>query len=120
MSRKAAGSDQPQLAKHEVLFELNSRVHDAAKRFESSDSQKNVWDFTCECGAPECRAPVTLTLAEYEALRTAGDPILADRHEPQRPAKARQHSESLRADSEALTAQARLQQERARRNRGDT
>jgi hypothetical protein len=114
-----AGKGEQQLAKHEVLAELNTRVHDAAKRFESTDSQQNLWDFTCECGASECRARVTLTLARYEALRAADQPILADGHEPHRPAKARQHSELLRADSEALKAQAQLQQQRARRNRGD-
>jgi hypothetical protein len=109
-----------QQAKQEVLLELNSRVHDAARRFEESDTEQNLWDFTCECGAPDCRAPVTLTLAQYEELRTAAQPVLAEGHEAQRPAKARERADRLREDAEALKAQAELQQKRARRNRRRT
>jgi hypothetical protein len=39
------------------------------------------WDFTCECGAPACRVTVSLRLAEYEALRREGRPVLAAGHE---------------------------------------
>jgi hypothetical protein len=109
--------EEQQRAKQDVLLELNARVHDAARRFEAAESGLDLWDFTCECGAPECRAPVSLTLAQYEALRTAEQPLLADGHDARRPAKAREHSEELLADSEALKAQAHVQQERAKRNR---
>jgi hypothetical protein len=108
--------EEQQRAKQDVLLELNARVHDAAKQFEDSDSEQNLWDFTCECGAPDCRVPVSLKLAEYEALRAAKQPVLADGHETQRPAKAREHAEELRAEAEALKAQAELQQQRAKRN----
>jgi hypothetical protein len=108
--------EEEQRAKQDVLLELNARVHDAARRFEGSEPGRDLWDFTCECGAPDCRAPVSLTLARYEALRLGEQPLLADGHGAQRPAKAREHAEELRADSEALKAQAELQQKRARRN----
>jgi hypothetical protein len=35
--------------------------------------------FVCECGDPECRRPVFLTLVEYEAHRP--DPIIHRDHE---------------------------------------
>ena len=112
--------EENQQAKQEVLLELNVRVHDAARRFEDNESEQNLWDFTCECGAPDCRVPVSLKLAEYEALRAAQQPVLADGHETQRSAKAREHAEELRSDAEALKAQAELQQRRAERNRRRT
>jgi hypothetical protein len=68
------------LAKQNVLLELNARVHEAARRFEGLEPERDPWDFTCECGAPECRVPVSLTLAEYEALREAARPVLAPGH----------------------------------------
>jgi len=108
--------EENQQAKQEVLLELNARVHDAAKRFEDNESEQNLWDFTCECGAPDCRVPVSLKLAEYEALRAAQQPVLADGHETQRTAKAREHAEELRSDAGALKAQAELQRRRAERN----
>lgn len=74
------GAEQP-LAKQGVLFELNARVHEAARRFEGIEPERDPWDFTCECGAPDCRVPVSLTLADYEALRVADRPVLAPEHE---------------------------------------
>jgi hypothetical protein len=68
-------------ANGDVLLELNVRVHEAARRFEGSEPGRDRWDFTCECGAADCRAAVSLTLAEYEALRAAGRPVLASGHE---------------------------------------
>ena len=68
-------------ANGDVLLELNVRVHEAARRFEGNEPGRDRWDFTCECGADDCRAPVSLTLAEYEALRAAGGPVLASGHE---------------------------------------
>jgi hypothetical protein len=109
------GEDE-QRAKQDVLLELNARVHDAARRFEGEEPGLDLWDFTCECGASDCRARVSLTLAQYEAVREAEQPLLADGHEAHRPAKAREHSEELRADSEALKAEAQLQRQRAGRN----
>jgi hypothetical protein len=64
--------DEERRAKQGILLELNGRVHEAAKRFESADSERDLWSFTCECGASDCRVSVSLTLAEYEALRAGG------------------------------------------------
>jgi hypothetical protein len=105
-----------QRAKRTVLLELNMRVRDAARLFESAEPERDLWDFTCECGAADCRMRVTLTLAEYEALRAAEQPVLVAGHEAQRPAKARERSHELRHESAALRAQAQLQQTRAKRN----
>jgi hypothetical protein len=109
-----------QRAKQDVLLELNSRVHDAARQFEEADSEQSLWDFTCECGTPDCRTPVSLTLVQYEELRAGGRPVLADGHAEHRAAKAREHALELREDAEALKAQAELQQTRAKRNRRRT
>jgi hypothetical protein len=65
----------------DVLLELNARVHEAARRFEGIEPERNLWEFTCECGAPDCREPVSLTLAEYEAARAEGRRVLAPGHE---------------------------------------
>jgi hypothetical protein len=65
----------------DVLLEVNAHVHEAARRFESLEPGEDRWDFTCECGAPGCRVAVSLTLAEYEALRAASAPVLAPGHE---------------------------------------
>lgn len=69
------------LPEQDLLFEVNAHVHEAARRFEGVESGQDAWEFTCECGAPGCRVAVSLTLAEYEALRAAGDPVLAPGHE---------------------------------------
>ncbi|MFL5959120.1 MAG: hypothetical protein ACJ75G_02475 [Gaiellaceae bacterium] len=66
--------------KPSVLLELNARVHEAARRFEGVEPGRDPWDFTCECGAIDCRVPVSLTLAEFEALRAADLGVLAPGH----------------------------------------
>jgi hypothetical protein len=68
-------------AGRDVLLELNLRVHEAARRFEGAEPGRDLWDFSCECGAPDCREPVSLTLPEYEALRAAGLRVLATGHD---------------------------------------
>ena len=67
--------------KQDVLLEVNAHVHEAAKRFEGVEPGQERWDFTCECGAPDCRETVSLTTAEYEARRTGGRRVLAPGHE---------------------------------------
>ena len=68
-------------AEQDILHEVNAHVHDAARRFEGTGPERDRWEFTCECGAPGCRVAVSLTLAEYEALRAADSPVLAPGHE---------------------------------------
>jgi len=99
-----ASAEEIQLGKHEILLELNARVHEAARRFEGAEPERDLWDFTCECGAPDCRVPVSLTLAEYEALRAEESPILAAGHQ----------------EDGVETAQAELRQKHAERNRRHT
>jgi hypothetical protein len=64
----------------DLLLEVNAHVHEAARRFEGVEPGHEPWEFRCECGASECRVRVSLTLAEYEALRAAGRPVLAPEH----------------------------------------
>jgi hypothetical protein len=64
----------------DLLSEVNAHVHEVARRFEGVDPGPERWKFTCECGAPDCREAVSLTLAEYEARRAAGRPVLAPGH----------------------------------------
>jgi len=76
------GRDEKQESvERDLLLEVNAHVHEAARRFEGVEPGADSWDFTCECGAPACRFTVSLTLAEYEALRAAGRPVLAPGHE---------------------------------------
>ena len=81
MNPVADPGNEQQRAKQDVLLELNTRVHEAARRFEGAEPGLDRWDFTCECGATMCRSTVSLTLAEYEALRVGGRPVLAPGHE---------------------------------------
>jgi hypothetical protein len=67
-------------AEQDVLHEVNAHVHEAARRFEGMGPPQEIWEFTCECGARDCRVPVSLTLVEYETLRAAGRPVLAPGH----------------------------------------
>lgn len=73
--------DKQEREEQDLLHEVNAHVHEAAKRFEGLEPGEDRWEFTCECGAPGCRVPVTMTLVEYEALRGVGRPVLAPGHE---------------------------------------
>ncbi len=81
MVESVTGRENQERAKRDVLLELNARVHEAARRFSGNEPERDPWDFTCECGAADCRVAVSLTLAEYEALRAQGWPVLAPGHE---------------------------------------
>jgi hypothetical protein len=74
------GEEKREADEQDVLLEVNAHVHEAARRFEGVEPGADRWDFTCECGAPDCRATASLTLAEYEALRSAGKRVLAPGH----------------------------------------
>ena len=77
MRMKGQGENDQQ---QDVLHEVNAHVHEAARRFEGTEPQVDRWDFTCECGAPDCRVAGSLTLEEYEGLRAAGRRVLAPGH----------------------------------------
>jgi hypothetical protein len=117
VQRVANRGEDERRAKQSILLELNGRIHEAAMLFESAQRDRDLWDFTCECGARDCRVSVSLTLAEYEALREARQRVLAAGHEVLRAAKARQDAQKLRGDAAALKGQAQLQQKRAERNK---
>ena len=61
----------------DVLREVNDRVHGYALE---RDEPRHVWRFVCECSRLDCHEWVSLTLAEYESLREAGERILAPGH----------------------------------------
>jgi len=108
------------LARRGALTEVNARIREAAGRLDA-DSLEPTWEFMCECGTPDCRTHVSLTLAAYEELRDADRPVLADGHDLGRGASARRKAREQREDAHALAAQAKLQARRARRllRRGD-
>jgi hypothetical protein len=91
----------------------------AVKRFDLSEPDRDeTWAFLCECGAEDCTEWVTLPLAEYEALRKADTPILADGHVVDEFRRTRHKSHGLVDEAKALRAQAELQLKRAMRNLG--
>ena len=65
----------------DILLEVNAHVHEAARRFEGAEPEQDRWDFRCECGAPDCRDAVSLTLDDYETHRADGRPVLAAGHQ---------------------------------------
>lgn len=66
-----AGSTDEMLraARNQSLYrEVNERIEDLNKRFDAALSAGATW--VCECVDTECSAPMELTLAEYEHLRS--------------------------------------------------
>jgi hypothetical protein len=62
-------SREERVAKNEALFrEVNERI----KRMNEHLDTRNEADFICECGDADCTQPVSLTLAEYEDVRSRG------------------------------------------------
>lgn len=54
------------MTRNETLFrEVNERVHEKAESFESG----GAFEYLCECANSDCTFQITLTLAEYEAVR---------------------------------------------------
>jgi hypothetical protein len=99
--------------------EVNRNIRMAVQRFDDPalDGAES-WEFLCECGADGCGQWVTLTLKGYEALLRADEPVLAPGHELSRGQRARRKARKLVDDSQALRAQAGVQQKRAGRNVG--
>jgi hypothetical protein len=73
-------SRQQRVAKNEALFrQVNERIEEINEKREGVGLDS---DFLCECGDDDCTAPVSLTLAEYEEVRS--DPthfLIAHGHE---------------------------------------
>ena len=97
--------------------ELNRQMRMAVKRFDLSEGvDGETWAFLCECGDDGCQEWVTLPAAGYEALQRADEPILAPGHTLSDPQRSRRKARRLRDEAQALSAQAELQVERAKRN----
>jgi hypothetical protein len=67
------------VARNEALFrQVNERIEEVNQKV----GDDSFSDFLCECGDDDCTAPVSLTLAEYERIRS--DPthfVIANGHE---------------------------------------
>lgn len=60
-----------------ALAEVNAHILEAARE---SPARSEEWEFFCECGQPDCRELVTLSLAGYASLRGSDEPVLAADH----------------------------------------
>jgi hypothetical protein len=64
------GARKTRIARNEALFrEVNERVREVSER-----GPMERIDFLCECGDAECTESISLTLGEYERLRS--DPVI--------------------------------------------
>jgi hypothetical protein len=55
------------MAKNEALFrQVNERIEEVNENLGAGSYS----DFLCECGDDDCTAPVSMTLAEYEEVRS--------------------------------------------------
>ena len=62
----------------ELLGEVNRYIRDlAAKTDPHNDS---IWQFVCECGQASCHERVLLQLAQFDALETADEAVIAPGH----------------------------------------
>ena len=60
-------SREERIARNEALFrEVNEQI----KEVNDDVPAGSEADFVCECGDPECTSPVSLTLVEYEEVRS--------------------------------------------------
>ena len=58
---------QQRVAKNEAVFrQVNERIEEVNEAFDADEPS----DFLCECGDDNCTEPVSLTLAEYEQVRS--------------------------------------------------
>ena len=55
------------MAKNEALFrQVNERIEEVNEKLGGAE----LSDFLCECGDDDCTTPISLTLEEYEAVRS--------------------------------------------------
>ena len=60
------GAREERVARNETLFrEVNERIRDVNVALATAEAT----DFLCECGDESCTLPISLTLAEYDAVR---------------------------------------------------
>jgi hypothetical protein len=79
----AVSARDERLAGNEALFrEVNERVAEVATHFIDVETHTERVDFTCECGRAVCAEPITMTIAEYEAIRAKSTHFaVAPKHE---------------------------------------
>ena len=64
------GAREERLARNEALFrEVNERVAEVATHFIEVETKGEAVEFICECGSRDCAEPITMTVAEYQAIR---------------------------------------------------
>jgi hypothetical protein len=55
------------VAKNEALFrQVNERIEEVNEKLGGAE----LSDFLCECGDDDCTTPISMTLEEYEAVRS--------------------------------------------------
>ena len=65
------GNEPDRAAKNESLFrEVNERVAALHERFGAGVSDHDGFGFVCECADPSCTDSITMSLAEYERVRS--------------------------------------------------
>jgi hypothetical protein len=63
------GAREERVARNETLFrEVNERI----KQVNADVATADATDFLCECADESCTQAISLTLAEYEAVRADG------------------------------------------------
>lgn len=97
------------------MLDLNEEIRAGAAKLSAAEPGLS-WEFRCECGAPDCEVMVAVTLAEFDALKARGEPVLAAGHTASPAAVARRKAGLLREDAAALRAQAAQARRRAARN----
>lgn len=89
-TRENALEDDCRLGRHQTLLDVNAHIREAAVGFDGAAAEAK-WQFMCECGADDCTALVRLTVPEYDLLKDAGAPVLADGHQQPRAARERRY-----------------------------
>jgi hypothetical protein len=93
--------------------EVNDAIADLGRKFQVG---AEGLDFFCECSTQDCLERLALTLAAYDGLRAASEPLLVQGHLFERAADARAHAQNLVDSASALRAQSAQQKARVRRN----
>lgn len=89
-----AGVGDPEIEGRELAaVELNAAIWRAAVRLDAAE-EESEWEFKSECGAPDCEATASITLAEFDRLHAAGQLILAEGHTVTRAERARRRAKT--------------------------
>jgi hypothetical protein len=65
------GVAEERVAGNEALFrEVNERMAETAERFAATEDDATPLGFVCECGRAGCAEKMSMTLAEYERVRS--------------------------------------------------